>query len=89
MNTFSKTLLILGFLALVLVIGFAFTRDGIAGAGIILFLGSPILFFVGLIITILSSKDVDSRQAGQAILLGSLLYLLVGFTTCSMGHFNI
>ena len=85
MNTFYKTLMICAIIALFLVLIF-FVTQGSNGLGTIrvsLVLGSPVVFFIGLIVVIVAKSGSGELQIGQGIMLSSLLYLLIGFASCS------
>jgi hypothetical protein len=85
MKVFNQTILICSIVAAIILCLFALSHEGIGSGGVLLFMGSPIVFIVGVIVSLLGTRGSDTRQAGQGIMLSSLIYLLVGFTTCSMG----
>jgi VIT1/CCC1 family predicted Fe2+/Mn2+ transporter len=85
MKVFNQTILVCSLAAAFIILLFAFTNEGISSAGVLLFLGAPIVFIIGLITTLLSSKESPGRQVGQGIMLSALIYFVVGFTTCSVG----
>ena len=85
MNTFYKTLMICAIIALFLVLIFFVTQgsNGLGTIGVSLVLGSPVVFFIGLIVVIVAKSGSGELQIGQGIMLSSLLYLLIGFASCS------
>ena len=85
MKVFNQTILICSIAAAVIILLFAFTNAGVSGAGIFLFMGSPVVFIIGIIVTLVSAKGSNARQVGQGIMLSSLIYIVIGFTTCSIG----
>ena len=91
MNTFYKTLLICGGIALFIVLIFFVTQgsNGLDSIGISLVLGSPIVLILGFLVVITTKSGSELRQVGQAIVLASLLYLLVGYASCSAGNVRL
>ncbi len=85
MKTFYKT--ILASVAAIFVLWLiTLVFDGPSGiplTGLWLFFASPVMFFVGLIVIIVYESGTDGRQVGQGLMLSSLLFILVGFVTCS------
>lgn len=53
--------------------------DNLVGLGLFLMTLSAISFFVGLFMTIFSKKE---RKTGVTILIGSIIFFIIGFGTC-------